>query len=215
MVRNNDFDYIGVRVIVRSSNKITYRKSGLIGKVGTVVKNGSSLGVKLDDIENESSSVGVYWFSYGELDEFEENGGLKMEGNFRIAIVELENSYSYKDYGFALFDEQAQIGDMVIVNPMNKFTLAKIKNIQNKEEYGKSVSKEVIQIVDMTAFNTRVLERENAAKLEKEKKEIQKELDKKIANLKDLEFYERMAKKLGERDPEIAEMVSKLKGLKK
>ncbi|WP_455717565.1 hypothetical protein [Anaerosporobacter sp.] len=209
--------YAGKRVMVVYANrKSKYQET--LHMIGTVKNctSGSELGVLLDDVRNSASKRGLFWYNPHELkfiDELEENGGLKMEGNFRVAVVELECSYSSKEYGFALFDENVYVGDTVVVNPQNKLTLAIVKAIYTKEEYAKNVTKEVVDVVDLAAFNKRTEERENAVKLEKEKKEIQKELDKKIAKLKDLEFYERMSKELGEKDPEIAEMVEKLKEL--
>ena len=135
-----------------------------------------------------------------------------MEGNFKIAVVNLVDDYNKKDYGFALY-EDAKIGDLVVTNPRSSYSLGIIKNILTQEEYGSEVTKEVIGVVSMEIYNQRLEDRKLAAKLEKEKKELQRKLDKKISKLKYLEFYERMAKELGNRDPEIVDMVNKLKEL--
>jgi len=133
-------------------------------------------------------------------------------GDYKIAIVNLEDDYYKKDYGFYLYDN-VKIGDTVVVNPNNKFALGKVKAIKTKEEYGRNVTKDVVGVVNMDAYKKRVEERNEAIELAKQRKEIQRELDKKISKLKDLEFYERMAKELGNKDPEIVDMVNKLKGL--
>jgi hypothetical protein len=133
-------------------------------------------------------------------------------GNYKIAIVNLEDDYYKKDYGFYLYDD-VKIGDTVVVNPNSKFALGKVKAIKTQEDYGKNVTKDVVGVVNMDTYKKRVAERNKAIELAKQRKEIQKELDAKISKLKDLEFYERMAKELSERDPEIAVMVSKLKEL--
>jgi hypothetical protein len=135
-------------------------------------------------------------------------------GDYKIAIVNLEDDYYKKDYGFYLYDD-VKVGDTVVVNPNNKFALGKIKALKTQEEYGKNVTKDVVGIVNMDTYKKRVEERNKAIELAKQRKEIQRELDAKISKLKDLEFYERMAKELGERDPEIAVMVDKLKKLNK
>jgi len=208
--------YSGKRVIVTyADRKKEYPKT--LHMIGTVknCSSGSEIGVLLDGISNLSSRKGLFWYFPYELefvDELKENGGLNMEGNFKIAVVNLLDDCYKKDYGFALYDV-ANVSDLVVVNPRSSYSLGTIKQILTKEEYGSPVTKEVIGVVSMDAYNKRVEDRERAAKLEKEKKELQKELDKKIAKLKDLEFYERMAKELGDKDPEISEMVSKLKEL--
>lgn len=142
----------------------------------------------------------------------EEEENFKMKGNFRIAIVNLLEDYNKKDYGFALFD-YASVGDLVVVNPRNTNVLGTIKEIMTKDEYKKDVSKEVIGVVDMTSYSERVKERERLAQIEKEKKELQRQLDVKISRLKDIEYYEKMAQELKDKDPEIAAMAQKLRDL--
>lgn len=203
-------------VIVKADRKKCYNKT--LHKVGTVIScenSGSEIGVLIDGMFNLSSSKGLFWYRKYEinlLDEYENRGDKKMEGNFKIAVVNLYDDSYQKDYGFALYDE-ASVGDLVVVNPRSTKCLGVVKKILTQEEYGSGVTKEVLSVVDMTDYNQRVIDREYLAKLEKEKKELQRELDKKIAKLKDLDFYERAAKELGERDPEITEMVNRLKKL--
>jgi hypothetical protein len=211
-------EYLNKKVVViKADRKSKYQET--LHMVG-IVKNatsGSEIGVLIDGLYNEASNKGLYWFKPYELkfvDEYNnENGGFRMEGNFKIAIVNLYDDSYKKDYGFVLF-EDAKEGDMVVVNPRGFYSLGTIKSIIRKEDYtGLNVTKEVVSVVDMDTYKSRIKDRERAAQLEKEKKELQKELDKKISKLKDLEFYERMAKELGNKDPEIAEMVKKLSSM--
>ena len=205
-------------VIIKADRKSKYHKT--LHKTGIVVNctSGSELGIKIDGLYNDASNKGLFWFKPYELEFIEKyenknNGGYKMEGNFKIAVVNLvEDRYS-TDYGFALYDNNVKVGDYVITNPMNKFALSIVKSILTQEEYGKGVTKEVVGTVNMDSYNERIEEKNRLAELAKQRKEIQKALDIKISKLKDLEFYERMAKELGEKDPEIASMVSKLKEL--
>lgn len=200
-------------VVIKADRKSKYHIT--LHKTGRVVRcSGPELGVSLDGLYNEASSKGLFWFKPYEIEfveKYENNGGNKMKGNFKIAVVTLAGDYSQR-YGFALY-EDAQIGDLVVVNPRSSYSLGKIVNILTKEEYGGRVTKEVIGVVSMDVYNKRVEERELAAKLEKEKKELQKELDKRISKLKDIEYYEKMAKELADKDPELVEMASRLKTL--
>lgn len=149
---------------------------------------------------------------YLSLKQIEKGEMDSMTGYEKVAVVNLLNDYNKKDYEFALFTD-AKEGDLVVCNPLNTYELGKVVSVLITEEYGKSVTKEVISVVDMAAYETRVAERENQKKIADEKKKIQKELDAKISRLKDLEFYERMAKELGDKDPEIKKMVEDLKEL--
>lgn len=141
-----------------------------------------------------------------------ENEVYKMVGEFKIAVVVLNDDYNKKEYGFALFDK-AEIDDFVVVNPKNTYSLGTVKKILTQEEYGKGVQKEVIGVVSQKSYKLRLAEREMVAKINKERKELQLELDRKISKLKDIEYYERMATELGDKDPEIAKLANKLKSL--
>ncbi|MBU5333563.1 hypothetical protein KQI61_15290 [Anaerocolumna aminovalerica] len=185
------------------------------GKTGTVVKycsypewySASIVGVRLDTGEYLNyNSKSLKMINENDMEV------VKMEGNFRIAVVNLLEDYYKKDFGFALF-EDANVGDLVVCNPRGSYSLGKVKNITTQEEYGKSVTKEIISVVDMDAYNKRVEERKIQLKLKKEKEEIKKELDKKISKLKDAEYYERIAKEFGDKDPEIVVMALRLKEL--
>jgi hypothetical protein len=135
-----------------------------------------------------------------------------MVGNYKIAIVNLQDDYYKKDYGFATYDE-VSVGDLVVVNPKDQFCLGTVKQVLSPEEYGKLVTKEVVAKVDTFAYAARVEERNRNVEREKEKKNIQRQLDAKISKLRDVDFYERVAAELGSRDPEIVEMVNKLKSM--
>lgn len=150
--------------------------------------------------------------SLKKLDSKEKEENAKMKGDFRIAIVNLLEDYNKKDYGFALFDN-ASVGDLVVVNSRNTNVLGTVKEVLTKDEYGKNVTNEVIGVVNMTSYNDRIKERERLAQIEKEKKELQRQLDVKISRLKDIEYYEKMAQELKDKDPEIAAMAQKLRDL--
>jgi hypothetical protein len=182
------------------------------GEFGTVDKfcnySGNTSGYVVVNLDNgETKSYNVKSLKLIDINKED----IKMEvGEYKIAIVNLIDDYYKKDYGFYLFDK-AKVGDTVVVNPNNKFTIGTIKSIKTPSEYGKNVTKDVIAVVDMNTYKKRVEDRKQAIELAKKKKEIQKELDNRISKLKTLDFYETMAKQLGDKDPELVSLLSQYK----
>lgn len=130
-----------------------------------------------------------------------------------VAIVNFVEDYGKKDYGFALYDSEwkkSYDGCYVLVNPQNKIALGIIKEIKTVEEYGKSVTKEVVGVCDMTGYNNRVEARQRELDRQKKEAQLRKELDERISKLKDMEYYNRIAKELADKDPEIVNLVSEL-----
>ena len=217
-------DYIGKRVEVTWSNKVTYRDMGMIGKIGTVIKaSGSqSFGVRIDGEYNESSSDGVFWFSRNELEFLREEEAKLMRDYKCIAVVNLLEDYSKKDYGFALYDtEFAMMKNnnqdnpaLVVVNANGKDrrVLGIVKNVVSVEEWGKGTSAQVVGVVNMDGFNARELERKRLKELAQKKAAIEKELEAEINKRKTTEYYEEMAKKFSD-NPRIAELVGELREL--
>jgi len=212
----SDIDYMGKRVLIVSSDKRAY--SEILHKEGIVVRCGSStIGIEIDGVYNKSSTIGLFWFKRREVELIDnniENGGFNMNDNFKIAVVQIKDDYNKKDYGFALYDD-ANVGDLVLTNANNSHTLGVIKAILTQEEYKGNVTKEVLTVIDISTYTSRVEERERIKNLEKEKVSLQKELDNRISKLKDLEYYERMAKELETKDPSLTELANRLKELSK
>lgn len=146
------------------------------------------------------------------------NGRYIMEGFKKVAIVNLLEDYNKKDYGFALYETEyigLKIGDLVVVNPRgkNNRVIAAVKDIKTVDEYDKSVSAQVVGVVNMSGFMAREEEQKHKEEIKKERAAIEKELELKVRKLKDMEFYEKMAKEYSEKDPELMELVEKLKSL--
>ena len=143
---------------------------------------------------------------------------IKMEGFKNVAIVNLLDDYSKKDYGFALYDEDLKLitreNQMVVINARGKDNrvLGTVKQIMTVEEYGKGVTAQVVGVVNMDAYNARVNEENRLKEIAKKKAEIEKALDAEIKKQKDSEYYEQMAKKFSD-NPIIAQLVEELKGL--
>lgn len=208
---------VGSRIIVLTTHKQRYKN--VVGRFGTITQSGSEypeIGVNLDGMVNHASLGGIFWFRKYEVELLEnyekKNGGVIMEGNYKIAVVNLVNDCNKKDYGYALF-ENAQVGDWVVVNSLGAAQLGAVVRIVDKSDFTTIITKEVIGVVSMDTYNQRVQERERLAKIEKEKKAIQKELDTRIARVKDLEYYEKYSQALAETDPGLTALVKRFKEL--
>lgn len=140
-----------------------------------------------------------------------------MTGFNRVAIVNLLEDYSKKDYGFALYETEWKVlqpGDLVVVNARGKDNrvLGTVKEMMSIEEYGKGVNAQVVAVANMDAYNARIEEENKAREIAKKKAIIEKELEEEINKRKTIEFYEEMANKYSD-NPRLTELVAELKGL--
>lgn len=140
-----------------------------------------------------------------------------MTGFNRVAIVNLLEDYSKKDYAFALYDTEWKVlqrGDLVVVNARGKDNrvLGTVKEMMSADEYGKGVNAQVVAVANMDAYNARIEEENKAKEVAKKKAAIEKELEEEINKRKTVEFYEEMANKYSD-NPRLAELVAELKGL--
>lgn len=218
-------EYQGQRVKVASTNKRQYKKEDIVGRYGQIVKTtGDSIAVKIDEMYNAASSNGLYWFSRSELniirDESEDN---KMTGFEQVAIVNLVEDYSKKDYGFALYEDERNLivekdpskhPVYVVVNTRGKDNrvLGIVKELMTVEEYGKNVTAQVVGVVNMDGYNARIDEENRHKEIAKQKASIEKELKSEIEKMNNIALYEKMAKEHPE-NPRLAELVNALKEL--
>lgn len=144
-----------------------------------------------------------------------------MEGFKNVAIVNLLEDYSKRDYAFALYDNELCIIQhiahhpvMVVVNARGKDNriLGIVKEIMPVEEYGKNVTAQVVGVVNMDSYIARVEEENRLKELAKKKAAIEKALDAEIKKRKDAEYYEKIAKEYSD-NPLIAQLVAQLKEL--
>lgn len=148
----------------------------------------------------------------------EKNRRYVMEGFKYVAIVNLLDDYSKKDYGFALYEtERLELkgDDLVVVNARGKNNriLGVVKETVTVDEYGKGVTAQVVGVVNMSGYIVREEEQKRKEEIKKERAAIEKELESKVRKLKDMEFYEKMAKEYSDKDPELMELVLKLKSI--
>lgn len=207
-------EFLGKRVkIIEVKRKKKYHK--LLNLTGIVERTSSGgIGVSVDNIINEASSYGVFWFKTYELEIMEDRN---MTGFNRVAIVNLLEDYSKKDYAFALYDTEWKVlqpGDLVVVNVRGKDNrvLGTVKEMMSADEYGKGVNAQVVAVANMSAYNARIEEENKAREVAKKKAAIEKELEEEINKRKTVEFYEEMANKYSD-NPRLAELVAELKGL--
>ena len=152
------------------------------------------------------------------LEKIYESEDISMTGFKNVAIVNLLDDYSKKDYGFALYEEEVKLlkgdGDLVVVNARGKDNriLGVIKGIMSVEEYGKGVTAQVVGVVNMDGYNARIKEENRLKELAKKKAAIEKELEEEINKRKSVEYYEEMSKKYSN-NPRLAELVEELKKL--
>lgn len=218
-------EYQDQRVKVTYTDKRKYREENIVGRYGQVIKTTSgSIAVQIDGMYNAASSNGFYWFSRSELniirDESEDN---KMTGFEQVAIVNLVEDYSKKDYGFALYEDERNLivekdpskhPVYVVVNTRGKDNrvLGIVKELMTVEEYGKNVTTQVVGVVNMDGYNARIDKENRLKEIAKQKASIEKELKSEIEKMNNIALYEKMAKEHPE-NPRLAELVNALKEL--
>lgn len=152
----------------------------------------------------------------------DESEDIKVEVYKNVAIVNLLEDYSKKDYAFALYNNELEMifrsrthyPVMVVVNARgkNNRVLGTVKDIVSVEDYGKNVTAQVVGVVNMDGYIARVEEENRLKELVKKKAAIEKALDAEIKKRKDAEYYEKIAKEYSD-NPLIAQLVAQLKEL--
>lgn len=147
----------------------------------------------------------------------------KMTGFEYVAIVNLVEDYSKKDYGFALYEDEWNLivekdpskhPVYVVVNARGKDNrvLGIVNELKTVEEYGKGVTAQVVGVVNTDGYNARIDEENRLKEIAKQKASIEKELKSEIEKMNNIALYEKMAKEHPE-NPRLAELVNALKEL--
>lgn len=197
----------GDRVRVTSSCQ-TYMKSGTVIEI--VIKDWTEqyyyARVKLDDgsfrtYNQESlSRIGHVELSenYKNKNNTKENNNMAVKGNFRVAVVKFVQGYNMnKEYGFALFDEDVNVGDFVLCDSSNGYGVAKVVSIKTQMEYGSDVTKEIICKCDFTNYNIRKVKRE-------QKRVLKAQMDNMVKNNQEILLYHAIA----EKNPDMAKLLA-------
>lgn len=124
----------------------------------------------------------------------------KLTGFKTVAII----NQGYKDYYYALYDENIKIGDDVLVTGTACDSVWTVKDIKLKDDVDirQSITAEVICKVDTSKYDQRVKNRKAA-------ENIKLEMDKKIKEMQETDKYEMYADK----NPELAELLKAYKAL--
>lgn len=176
----------GDKVVIKDTHMVDdmYGRYNLPGKVGKVVykavdANARPFGIILPDIVNRSSSLGCFWLDDESLElvkEGEEDDMKReLEGYERVAFVTIENSD--KKYAYALYDNDIQPTDCVLVTGQAKGKICFIDRIVPVQDVDIPVTEEVMCKVDLTAFNERVDKRCRKARLKAQMLKKRKELE--------------------------------------
>lgn len=198
---------VGDRVVVVSD------KSRYKGKTGTIKNNSigynNYLGILLDDYPNHKEfasydiklcKTSVRLIDCNEINIRREENIMKLTGYNKVAVIEMGST----NYHFALYDDDIQVGDRVLVT--GNCNIQTIKEIitkdEAKERYSKDIAAEVMCKVDLSAYETRVENRKKAEKL-------RKEMDKKIAEMDEMNKYVLYA----EKNDELAKMLEEYREL--
>lgn len=214
----------GKNVVIKRTDKPAYERQGVIGMSGIVTRiSGSTLGVKIDNLENNSSIYGVFWFNVNQI-RIKEKEEPIMKNFDNIAIIQFPGNT--KKYGFAIYDEELELiekyctKEVVVKSALTmNDTLAYLVEIKTREEFESDseyknvkITAEVIGVVDQRPYNKRVAERERLEEIAKRTAVIKRKLDEEIERRKTLEFYERMVQEYSD-NTELAELVKELKNL--
>lgn len=213
---------VGKVVQIISTNKRTYQKQGVLGQQGVIERAGSALiGVRLYNMENESGSSGLFWFSDFEIEFIEEV--TNMYENYKyVAGVKLLEDYNQKMYYFALHEDDhklVKVGGLVVVNPriQNGRSLGRVCEILTREEYKEKnalhITAEVIGVVNMDRYVQKQEEEKRLKEIEDKKKALHKQIQEKIKKRQNIEFYEKMAEMYKDVDPDLFNAVEELRKL--
>lgn len=181
-------------------------------RVGTVIKtftnrwnNNNYASVRLDNgASNNYNQLSLEKIGHITLtNNQKENNDMAIKGNFRVAVVKHIQGYDVnKEYGFALFDNNINEGDLVLCDNSNGHTVAKVVRIESQVDYGKDVTREIICKCDFTNYNHRKAMREK-------QKSLKAQMDKMVKENQDLILYQAIADK----NPDMKALLDQYKAL--
>lgn len=201
----------GMRVMVLYHK--AYKTMSLAGLVGTVKSSycGNNIAVKLDDLRNDNSSYGYFYFSRNELTIVNEteNENNNMEENTMSKITNYLNGVKIKfagdatpsRYVYANFDPSLAVNDTCVVKtPNNPMEVATVVEILDGNDY--ETDREIVAKVDMTDYNFRVETRVKAA-------ELKAKMQERAKKLQDIALYQMLAKD----DSEMLDLLNQYQSL--
>lgn len=197
-----------MKVKVRNLSKPTYHRFHLHGRIG-VVENFSNdqCGIRFENAKNEPSSKGLFWFKADDLEILDDGAKDDIEnlkGFTKIAVVNMCKESGSRDYAFALYDDEIQSGDSVLVTGQAKNKILTVKEVvpADPKNVPADISAEVICKVNLSDYLERVKKRKMAETLREQMREKRKEIE----SRKNDDYY-------ASADPGYAEMLKKLREL--
>ena len=175
------------------------------GSTGTVYSIYSfTFAVLIDGVDNPRSAYNCFYFTTKQLEHLYETikeetnmNEVKMEGNYRIALVRfLDGTNTDREYEYACYDYTIEENDCcVVMSAHHGMGIAQVVKLMPKDD--RKLTREIICKADFTDYNIRCDKR-------KAKAELEKKMKKRAAELQELSLY----KMLAEHDPSMRELLS-------
>ena len=195
-------DYVKIINYFPYSSSYLNKYAGHKGEIQRI--SGSSIGVKLEDLTNQNSGYGLFWFKREELKLVNKKPQEEyfMDKNYHPVIINfISGSNTDVPYTYAAYEDYTE-GDYVVVHTGHHgMAIAKVKSMgteDDKVEYGR----EIICKIDMTAYNDRKARA-------KRKAELKSKMEAKVKELQETAIFEMLAKE----DAGLAEMLKEFKEL--
>lgn len=201
-ILDEKFKHVGKRVRVKHSDK--YRRYSVKGCYGTIMTwyGNTNIAVKLDELKNQGSSYGYFYFEKNELEIIEnENMEETTMAIINNSITNYLNTAKVvksdgRTYCFANYILDLNPGDScVVVSTNHDMTVAVVAEIIH--ENNDPMSGEVVCKIDTADYKARVETRKKAAELKQKMQERAKQL-------RDIVLYQTLAKD----DPEMAQLLA-------
>lgn len=209
---NYNAPIVGRRVQVIGPGRYGSRCKGKFGEVKTCF-SADSVGVLLDDIANDNSKHGYFYFTIFDLEFIKTSaptsaaneGGKNMQKftNFvNVAVVEfLKDDVAFRTFEYANYDPTLAVNDLcVVMSAHHGMGLAEVVEI--KATPSADLYREIVSKVDTTEYNARVERRAKAA-------ELKERMQTRAKQLQDLVLYQTLAKE----DPEMQELLKAFQAL--
>ena len=203
----------GMRVQV--CRLVSYRNRKIVGKLefayGTVERveiHWGKIAVRIDNLNNDLSSSGLFYFTASELeivnDIKEENNmsnTTKITNYLNAIKIKFVDDVNVCSCVYANFEPDLKVGDLVVVKPAHhKIALARVEEILEGNNY--ETSREVVSKVDTSYYNERVKIREQAA-------ELKAKMEERARKLQDIALYQMLA----ENDPDMQKLLEEYRSL--
>lgn len=194
---------------LKNGDRVKVVRCGLIsnGCIGTVIQEHisyypNSVMVRLDNSVGKYNCKIIYIRRDNLIKIEEENQMAVLTGFNKVAVIEMCG----REYHYALYDEDIQAGDQVLVSGTASGTIRSVKEVLTVEEaklrYKSNINEEIICMVDTSEYDARVEKRKEATQLKKD-------MDKIIKKMDEVNKYEMYANQ----NLELAAMLAKYKEL--